>query len=513
MSRQSPLLLLHPSDDVAVARYDLAAAEPLEGLPGGPTGPVPRGHKVALRAVGAGQPVRKYGQVIGYAETAIAAGEWVHTHNLGFGSGEIERDFAVGRAAQPLPPLEPGAERYFDGYLRSDGRAGTRNYLAVIATVNCAANVCQAIARRFGDVRRQYPAIDGVLPLVHKGGCGGKPGWELELLQRTLAGFAKHPNVAGYVLVGLGCEGNQLADFIATGGLVRLEVTPRERPAAILMQEIGGTQRAIDAGVAAVERLLPAAAACRRTRQPASKLALGLQCGGSDGLSGITANPALGVCADELVRQGAVVVLGETPEVYGAEHLLTRRAISPVVAQKLLARIAWWKEYTAASGFCIDNNPAPGNKEGGLTTIFEKSLGAVAKAGSAPLSAVYEYAEPCTVPGLGHMDTPGYDPVSATGQVAGGCNLIVFTTGRGSCFGFKPAPVLKVATNTPLYQRMEPDMDLNAGGIFDGTTTVREVGLRIFERLLTLASGEASKSEAQGLGDEEFNPWIIGCTM
>ncbi len=506
------ILQLHESDDVAVARADLAVGEALgRGLTAAAA--IPRGHKVALRAVAVGQPVRKYGQIIGYATRALAAGDLVHTHNLGFGTGEIERDWGVGSEVRPVEVLPVEQQATFQGYLRSDGRVGTRNYLAVIATVNCASDVAVAIARQFEGAERDQPHFDGVIPIVHKGGCGGKPGWETELLQRTLAGFAKNPNVGAYVLVGLGCEGNQLADQIATGGLIRLEVAPQERPPAILIQEVGGTQRAIDAGVAAVRRLVPLVASQRRSSQPASKLVLGLQCGGSDALSGITANPAVGACSDELVRQGGIAVLAETPEVYGAEHLLTRRAVSEAVAAKLLRRIEWWKEYTARNGFSIDNNPAPGNKEGGLTTIYEKSLGAVAKAGSTPLNAVYEYAEAITVPGLGHMDTPGYDPVSATGQVAGGANLIVFTTGRGSCFGFKPAPVLKIASSTPLYERMEPDMDLNAGPIFDGSATVREVGRRLFDRLLTLASGEPSKSEAQGLGTEEFNPWIIGCTM
>ncbi|NUP98787.1 MAG: altronate dehydratase [Armatimonadetes bacterium] len=508
-------LQLHPHDHVAVAREDLpaglrlAAADRVIEV----RQEVPRGHKLALGAVNVGAPVRKYGQIIGFATAPIAPGDWVHTHNLGFGAGELQLDYAVGSEATPFPLL-PAAERAsFAGYQRSDGRVGTRNYLAVVSTVNCAANVAVAIARRFEGVEREHSNFDGVLPVVHKGGCGGKPGWELELLQRTLAGFARHPNVGAYVLVGLGCEGNQMADFIETGGLLQLEAAPGERPPAVIMQEVGGTQAAIDQGVDAVARLLPRVAAQERTTQPASKLVVGMQCGGSDGLSGITANPALGVCSDEIVRHGGTSVLSETPEIYGAEHLLTRRAVNPEVAARLLERIAWWKDYTARSGFTIDNNPAPGNKDGGLTTIFEKSLGAVAKGGSAPLSAVYQYAEPIAGPGFVYMDTPGYDPVSTTGQVAGGCNLVVFTTGRGSCFGFKPAPVLKIATNTPMYERMEADMDLNAGTIFEGRETVHEAGLRIFARLLRLASGEASKSEAQGLGIEEFNPWLIGCTM
>jgi len=503
------LVRLHEADQVAVAKRDLAAGERLDGLTLSEA--VPRGHKLAVRDIPAGEPVRKYGQIIGFATADIPAGAWVHTHNVTFGSGELQLDYGIGDEVKPLDPVAQPAT--FRGYRRSDGRVGTRNYLAVISTVNCSASVVQGIVRRFEGVEREYSDFDGVIPIVHKGGCGGKPGWELQLLQRTLAGFAKHPNVGAYVLVGLGCEGNLVADQIETGGLVRLEAAPQVRPTAIVMQDIGGTQAAIEAGVAAVAELIPQVAAARREEVSAEHLTVALQCGGSDALSGITANPAVGCAADLIVRHGGAAVLGETPEIYGAEHLLTRRAVSREVADKLLERIAWWKDYTSRQGFTIDNNPSPGNKEGGLTTIFEKSLGAVAKAGTAPLSAVYEYAETVTTRGLVHMDTPGYDPVSVTGQVAGGCNLVVFTTGRGSCFGFKPSPVLKVATNTPMYQVMSPDMDLNAGPAFDGGETVAQVGQRIFDRLLTLASGEASLSETQGLGTEEFNPWILGCTM
>ncbi len=509
-------VLLHPHDDVAVARRDLLAGTRLTWLTTAVTvgQDVPAGHKLALSPVATGQPVRKYDQVIGYATQDIRPGDYVHLHNLGFGSGEVAHDLAVGSAVRPVAVLPVEQQATFEGYLRADGRVGTRNYLAVVATVNCSSGVAHAIARRFDDVARQQPNLDGVLALTTKGGCGGKPGWETELFQRTLAGFAKHPNVAAYIVVGLGCEGNQMAEFIETGGLLRLDVGPYDRPPTIVMQEVGGTQAAIDQGVRAIEALIPAAAACRRTTQPASRLTLALECGGSDALSGITANPAVGACVDELVRHGGTAVLGETPEVYGAEHLLTRRAVSPAVADKLMERIAWWKHYTATNGFSIDNNPAPGNKDGGLTTIFEKSLGAVAKAGTTPLQAVYEYgATVAPSSGLVHMDTPGYDPVATTGQVAGGCNLVAFTTGRGSCFGFKPAPVLKIATNTSMYERMRADMDINAGTIFDGQQTVAEVGQAIFERLLRLASGEASRSEAQGLGADEYNPWVIGCTM
>jgi len=507
---KAAVLHLHPADHVALARRDLAPGERLGGLR--VVQPVPRGHKIALREASAGSLVRKYGQVIGFATADIAPGDWVHTHNLGFGEGRLALDHAPCSEARAVAVLPPEQRACFAGYRRADGRVGTRNYLAVVSTVNCSASVVRAIAERFAGCERGYSDFDGVLAITHKGGCGDRAGWERELFQRTLAGFARHPNVGAYLLVGLGCEGNQMADFIATGGLVRLG-EHGSPPPALLMQETGGTLATIEAGVRRVAALISEVATCRRRAESAEHLVVGLQCGGSDAFSGLTANPALGAMADELVRHGGTPVLSETPEIYGAEHLLTRRAATPEVAERLLARIDWWRRYTARNGWTIDNNPAPGNKEGGLTTIFEKSLGAVAKGGGSPLRAVVEYAQELRGPGLVFMDTPGHDPVSATGQVAGGANLIVFTTGRGSCFGFKPAPSLKVATNTPLFESLAADMDLNAGTIFDGDESVAEVGARLFARLLTFASGEPSKSEVLGVGSEEFNPWMLGCTM
>jgi altronate hydrolase len=497
---------LHPADDVAVARVDIAPGTtvitPLGAIATRQL--IPAGHKLALQARQPGEPLRRYGQIIGFATVPIQPGEHVHSHNLAV--GDFERDYAFCSEVRPVAPVPAQQRRTFEGYRRRDGRVGTRNYLAVISSVNCSASVSRYVAERFGrEELRAFPNVDGVIALTHKGGCGEHYGGaEGDLLQRVLAGFANHPNIAGYILIGLGCESNQIPDLVERQGL--------GDPLSLIIQDEGGLRATVEAGVQAVSRLLPAANDCRRETIPASELVVALQCGGSDAWSGVTANPALGRAVDLLVAQGGTAVLGETTEVYGAEHLLTRRAVSEAVGQKLVDRIAWWERYTALNGVVIDNNPTPGNKAGGLTTIFEKSLGAIAKSGTTPLVDVVGYAEPVRSRGFVHMDTPGYDPVSVTGQVAGGCNLVVFTTGRGSVFGCRPAPTIKVATNTPLYERMQEDMDVNAGAVLDGPG-LDAVGHEIFDLMLEVASGRPTKSEAHGIGEEEFNPWIIGAVL
>jgi altronate hydrolase len=505
-------VLLDPADDVAIAKTMLAPGTALElaGASVGVRQAVPAGHKVSLRRVAHGAPVRRYGQIIGFATRDIAPGEHVHGHNLAVGDG-LELEYAVGADTRPVDLVAEAERRTFMGFRRADGRVGTRNYVAVLASVNCSSSAVRYVVekvRASGELDR-YPGVDGVIGFPTKGGCGAHHGSpDVAQLQRTLGGIVDHPNVAAYVVLSLGCEVNQPEEMIEVAGLAR----DGRRPTVLTIQQDGGFERTVEDGVEAVLRLLPLADEAVRERVPASELVLALQCGGSDSWSGVTANPALGRAADELVRQGGTAVLGETTEVYGAEHLLTRRASSPEVAERLLEHIRWWERHAALFGATIDNNPAPGNKAGGLTTIFEKSLGAVAKAGSTPLNDVVRYAERITSRGLVHMDTPGYDPVSVTGQVAGGCTVVAFTTGRGSCFGFKPAPSLKIATNPDLYAAQEPDMDVDAGRILEGAT-VDEVGLEIFEEILAVASGKRTKSELAGLGEEEFNPWMTGVTL
>jgi altronate hydrolase len=495
---------LAADDQVAVAVGPLAPGEVL-GL--GDTRVTVReavqaGHKVSLADIGAGDVIRKYGQPIGLATADIAAGSHVHVHNCAL--GPIDRtasDPVAGRTA----PRAQGRLRTFEGYVRGDGRVGTRNYLAVISTVNCSASVSRFIAERIAPDLAGFPGIDGVIALTHKGGCAMPvDGPEHVQLERVLAGFARHPNVGACLIVGLGCEVLQARALVERHG-----PAGAEGPTVLVIQEEGGVRRTVEAGVSRLREMLPEVAAARREETPASRLVLGLQCGGSDGYSGITANPALGIAADLLVEQGGTAVLAETPEIYGAEHLLARRAADASVRDALMERIHWWEEHAALHRASIDNNPAPGNKAGGLTTIFEKSLGAVAKAGSTPLMAVYRYAEQITRSGLVLMDTPGNDPVSLTGVVAGGATITAFTTGRGSVYGCKPTPSIKIATNSTMYRHMVEDMDIDAGVILDGAS-VEDVGRTIFEEILAVASGRPTRSEAQGLGDEEFAPWALG---
>jgi altronate hydrolase len=511
---------LRPQDNIAVATRSIPAGTELrfDGATLRLPGAVRMGHKFAVRTMREGDAVYKYGQIIGFASRFIYPGEHVHVHNVRLGA--FERDYAFASATPaPLPP--PAEYRTFMGFDRGPGkpehqRYGTRNYVAVISTVNCSASTSKYIAERVRalGILKDYPNIDGVMAIVHRQGCGMQfDGPDHQQLDRTLAGFARHPNVGAYLLVGLGCEIVQASHLIESEHLDLIQLNGAARkPLALSIQECGGIGKTVEAGVKAVAELLPQVNDVRRVQLPAKHLILGTNCGGSDGNSGVTANPALGVASDLMVQQGGTTILGETPEIYGAEHILTRRAVSKEVGEKLVERIEWWEWYAGLFGAEINNNPSPGNKEGGLTTIYEKSLGAIAKAGSTALVDVYQYAEPVTAKGFVVMDTPGYDPVSMTGIVAGGANVCVFTTGRGSVFGCKPAPCIKVATNSPLYHHMIGDMDVNAGKVLEGVP-VEEVGREIFEKILTVASGERTKSEINGVGEEEFAPWSIGPTL
>lgn len=470
---------------------------------------VPSGHKISLVDIAEGTEVRKYGEVIGVATADVPAGSHVHVHNLAM--AELDHSGGHVSVVPRVEPLPVSEQPTFHGIVREDGRVATRNYVGVLTTVNCSATTARRIADQvsYSGMLDDYPHVDGVVALTHGTGCGmAADGAGLEVLRRTIRGYAEHPNFGALVVVGLGCEVNEIGALTKGIDLPdSVSVTP------LTIQELGGTRHTTDHGVGIVRDLLPDLDRVRREPVPAGRLVLGLNCGGSDGWSGVTANPALGIAVDALVRNGGTAVLAETPEVYGAEHLLTSRAVDQAVADRLMERIRWWERYTAETGGSMDNNPSPGNKAGGLTTILEKSLGAVAKGGSTPLTEVVEYAERVHGPGLVFMDTPGYDPVSVTGIVAGGANVVCFTTGRGSAFGAKPVPSIKLATNTGIFTRMADDMDVNCGSILDGDRTLEEVGAEVFHTVLEVASGRRTRSEDLGYGAEEFTPWQLGAVM
>lgn len=504
---QKQLILLDPHDDVAICLIPIPSDTTIDGLT--IKTPIPAGHKVARRAITQGEPLRRYNQIIGFAAKDIQPGEHVHTHNLIM--GEFERDYAFSKDVKPALPKRNAT---FMGIKRSNGQIATRNYIGILSSVNCSATVTRAIADHFSlrnpaSPFRDFPNIDGVVALTHGGGCAiDDKGQGMQILQRTIAGYALHANFGAILVIGLGCEANQMASILSNRGL-----SDGERFKMFNIQDVGGTSKAVARGIEIIQGFLPHVNTIQREACDAKNITVGLQCGGSDGYSGISANPALGYAVDLLVAHGGTAILSETPEIYGAEHLLTRRALNPAVGHKLIDRIHWWEEYARVNHGEMNNNPAPGNKAGGLTTILEKSLGAVAKGGTSNLNAVYEYAETVTEHGLVFMDTPGYDPVSATGQVAGGANLICFTTGRGSAYGCAPTPSVKIATNSALWKRQEDDIDINAGKIIDGTASIEEMGEEIFQMILSTASGNKTKSELHGYGQNEFVPWQPGAVM
>ncbi|MFK3725930.1 UxaA family hydrolase [Pseudomonas monteilii] len=501
----SPVIRLDAVDNVVVARVEIPAGTPLPGEGVTTQQPVPLGHKIAARLIAKGEPILKYNTVIGYAAEDLPPGTWMHSHNIVF--GETDRDYRYGLDYVPTDKLPPEQRARFQGIVREDGRVATRNYLGVFVVGNCGATVARKIANHFDERRlARFPHIDGVVPYVHEIGCGMEmTGEPMDLLRRTIGGYIKHPNTVGAVVIALGCERNNIHGFFEQEGLVEDDMLKK-----LVIQDVGGVKSATDQGIALIEGMLPKADAARRQPVSAEHLMIGMQCGGSDGFSGLSANPALGAAVDILVRHGGTAILSETSEIFGVEHTLTARAATPEVGRKLIERIEWWLEYNRGRDTQINGRVSPGNNAGGLANVLEKSLGGAKKGGNAPLMDVYEYAHPVKTHGLVFMDTPGYDPVSATGQIAGGANMIAFTTGRGSCFGSVPAPTFKLASNSPMYQRMSDDMDINCGQIIDGDKTISEMGQEIFERLLAHASGEPTKSELNGLGEDEFCPWQIG---
>ena len=502
----SMTIRLDPADNVVTATRTLEIGTAVDDVV--TTAIIPRNHKLASREIKAGEAVRKYAQVIGYTTELIVAGGHVHTHNVEFRN--TEEDYEISTDLRPAVTVAEAARDSFMGYRRENGRVGTRNYIGILTSVNCSATAARMIASAFGpEEMARYPNVDGVVAFVHGTGCGmAGQGEGFEALQRVMWGYARNPNHGGVLMVGLGCEMNQIDWLLEAYGL-------KQGPLFKTMniQDSMGLAKTVETGIAMVREMLPEVNKATRESCPASELMVALQCGGSDALSGVTANPALGYACDLLVAQGGTGVLAETPEIYGAEHLLIRRAIDNATGKRLIGLIDWWQDYTARNHGSMDNNPSPGNKKGGLTTILEKSLGAASKGGTTPLTGVFKYAEPVTARGFTFMDSPGYDPASVTGQIASGCNLVTFTTGRGSAFGSKPSPCIKIATNTEMYERLMSDMDINAGAMLTEGQSLEEKGREIYDMLLKVASGNPSKSEAQGLGDYEFVPWQIGATM
>ena len=508
MTKAQPTTIrLHGNDNVVVARSDILEGSEIAGEAVAARQMVPAGHKIATQAIAKDAPVRKYDQIIGFASADIKPGDHVHTHNVMV--KDFDRDYMYGADVTPVDYVPEHERATFQGIRRSDGRVATRNYIGVLTSVNCSATAARMIADAFrGDALADYPNVDGVVSLTHDYGCGGCTGIGLNYIQRSIAGYAKHPNFAANLLLGLGCEANQI------GAMMEAEkLNPSDNLHAFTIQDTGGTAATVERGIGLIREMLPDANRVARETIPASELILGMECGGSDAYSGISANPGLGAAADILVRHGGTACLAETPEIFGAEHLLTRRAVSREVGEKLIEHIHWWGRYTAALGAEMNNNPSPGNKAGGLTTILEKSLGAAAKGGTTNLVDVYPYAAAITEKGFVFMDTPGYDPASITGMVAGGANITCFTTGRGSVFGGKPVPCLKLATNTHMFDRMVGDMDINCGRIVDGEVTIQEMGQEIFDLILATASGEPAKSEVLGIGSDEFVPWTVGAIL
>lgn len=504
MTNSNPTIRLDERDNVVVARRDIPAGTRIAEENIVCRELIPAGYKVAARAIGRGMPVLKYNTVIGYADCDIEPGTMMHSHNINIDN--VEKDYAFSRDYVPTEYVPEGQRPRFMGIVRPNGKVATRNYIGVFTASNCAATVVRKITNYFTPERlAAYPNVDGVVPFIIDGGCGLPYGGPLEQLRRTIGGYIRSPNIYGAVVCALGCERDNI-----DGLFEFLHMESGDRLHRLVMQEIGGTAKTVQAGIAAVEKMLPEANKAVRTPVSVEHLTVGLQCGGSDGFSGLSANPALGAAMDKLIRCGGTAILSETTEIFGVEHTLTRRAVTPEVGQKLVDRMKWWLEYSKGSDVQINGHVSPGNNKGGLANILEKSLGGAKKGGSTGLMDVVEYAMPITEKGLVFMDSPGFDPVSATGQVASGANVIAFTTGRGSCYGCVPAPSLKLATNTPMFERMEDDMDINCGRIIDGDATIQQMGDIIFDRIIRLASGEASKSEALGVGEDEFQPWNIG---
>ena len=506
---QDCAIQVSPRDNVAVAKRALARGDRVV-LPDGDSvairGTVTPGHRFATRPIPASELVLQYGQPIGTSK-GMAVGDPISHDNMG-DEVPFDRELPADLHHPETELLPEGERACFAGFRRPDGRVGTRNWVLIVPTSMCASHEAAQIATVAEFTlwsREKFPHVDGVVALPHNKGCGSSEGSNLEVMLRTLANYAGHPNVGAVLFMDLGCEKTNLE-------LLRSYLGDRgglgwDKPVAWLgIQEAGGTQAAIQRGLAAIEGMLPEANATAREECSAADLVLGVKCGGSDGFSGLSANPALGHCSDLVVRSGGTVLITEIPEFCGAEHLFARRARNAEVGRQVFEAVDWYADYASKFGTVLAENPSPGNVAGGLLNITIKSLGAMAKAGTTRVEGVTGYAEPPRGRGLHLMQGPGYDQESTPGLVGAGCNAVIFTTGRGTTIGNAIAPVIKLASNTPVFQRMGDDLDLNAGTIIDGTETIPEVGQRVFDHLVELASGE-TLARAEVNKHREFQFW------
>lgn len=501
-------IIVDPKDNVAVVKKRTWTGLEVE-LPGGDvvcvSSAVAPGHRFAIRPIPVHDYVLQFGQPIG-TSLGIKEGDLISPENMSNAVPTV-RDLPDDLFNEPPAYIPEDKRLRFRGYRRPDGRVGTRNYVLIVPTSMCSSHEAQQIsmmAEFLLHSRQKYPNVDGVVAIPHNKGCGCQDGSNVEIMLRTLANYADHPNVGAVIMMDLGCEKTNLA-FVDKYLLKREK--PFDKPVArISIQKAGGTQAAIEQGLKEVEWMLPEANRCKREEVSVGELVLGVKCGASDGFSGISANPALGRAADLLVRSGGTVLITEVPEFCGAEHLLANRAKDAETGRAVYRLVDWYKEYASRFGAVLNENPSPGNVAGGLLNITIKSLGAIAKAGSTRVEGVTEYGQTPQCRGINLMQGPGYDQESTPGLVAAGATVVVFTTGRGTTIGNAITPVIKLASNTAVFERMSRDLDLSAGGVVDGTETIDEVGLRVFQHLRRVATGEIL-ARAEEHKHREFQFW------
>jgi altronate hydrolase len=501
-------IIVSPKDNVAVVKAktekDLSVVLPDKHIVTLKS-EVPLGHRFATREIPEGDFVLQYGQPIG-TSLGIEKGEWISPENMS-NSVPIVRDLPKDLSTPEPDYIEVSERATFQGFKRPDGRIGTRNFVLIVPTSMCASHEATNIsmmAEFLHYKREKFPNVDGVVAIPHNKGCGCQDAENIEIMLRTLANYADHPNVGGVILIDLGCEKTNLSKVEKF--LLNRDYRINKPFAKIGIQEVGGTQKAIETGLEEVQKMLPIVNQAKREEFSASELVLGVKCGGSDGFSGISANPSLGFASDLLVRNGGTVLITEVPEFCGAEHILANRSKDVETGRKVYEMVDWYKDYAGKFGAVLNENPSPGNVKGGLLNITIKSLGAIAKAGTTRVEGVLGYAETVKNKGLNLMQGPGYDQESTPGLVAAGATVVVFTTGRGTTIGNAIAPVIKLSSNNEIFERMNNDIDISAGNVIEGTESIEQVGERLFEHICKVASGEIP-AKAEILKHREFQFW------